>query len=53
MTVEAKKETLGFQTEVKHLLHLMIHMQLHLRLVHYNISHHLWLKLEGPLRKRN
>ncbi len=24
MTVEAKKETLGFQTEVKHLLHLMI-----------------------------
>lgn len=25
MTVEAKKETLGFQTEVKHLLHLMIH----------------------------
>ena len=25
MTVDAKKETLGFQTEVKHLLHLMIH----------------------------
>ena len=25
MSVEAKKETLGFQTEVKHLLHLMIH----------------------------
>jgi molecular chaperone HtpG len=25
MTVEVKKETLGFQTEVKHLLHLMIH----------------------------
>jgi molecular chaperone HtpG len=25
MTVAAKKETLGFQTEVKHLLHLMIH----------------------------
>ncbi|MGI9274362.1 MAG: molecular chaperone HtpG [Endozoicomonas sp.] len=25
MTVEAKKETLGFQTEVKQLLHLMIH----------------------------
>ena len=25
MTVEAKKETLGFETEVKHLLHLMIH----------------------------
>ncbi len=25
MTVEANKETLGFQTEVKHLLHLMIH----------------------------
>ena len=25
MTVEAHKETLGFQTEVKHLLHLMIH----------------------------
>ena len=25
MTVEAKKETLGFQTEVKELLHLMIH----------------------------
>jgi molecular chaperone HtpG len=25
MTVEAKKETLGFQTEVKHLLHIMIH----------------------------
>jgi molecular chaperone HtpG len=25
MTVEAKKQTLGFQTEVKHLLHLMIH----------------------------
>ncbi len=25
MTVETKKETLGFQTEVKHLLHLMIH----------------------------
>ncbi len=25
MTVEATKETLGFQTEVKHLLHLMIH----------------------------
>ncbi|MBS3952966.1 MAG: molecular chaperone HtpG [Methylomicrobium sp.] len=25
MTVEAKKETRGFQTEVKHLLHLMIH----------------------------
>ncbi|SCN46556.1 Chaperone protein HtpG [methanotrophic endosymbiont of Bathymodiolus azoricus (Menez Gwen)] len=25
MTVEAKKETLGFQTEVKHLLQLMIH----------------------------
>lgn len=25
MTVEAQKETLGFQTEVKHLLHLMIH----------------------------
>ncbi|KAF3978040.1 MAG: molecular chaperone HtpG [Methylococcales symbiont of Iophon sp. n. MRB-2018] len=25
MTVKAKKETLGFQTEVKHLLHLMIH----------------------------
>ncbi len=25
MTVEAQKQTLGFQTEVKHLLHLMIH----------------------------
>ncbi|MCX7088832.1 MAG: molecular chaperone HtpG, partial [Methylococcales bacterium] len=25
MTVDVKKETLGFQTEVKHLLHLMIH----------------------------
>jgi molecular chaperone HtpG len=25
MTVEAKKEILGFETEVKHLLHLMIH----------------------------
>ena len=25
MTVETKKETLGFQSEVKHLLHLMIH----------------------------
>ena len=25
MTVEAKKETLGFQTEVKQLLHLMVH----------------------------
>ncbi len=25
MTVDTKKETLGFQTEVKHLLHLMIH----------------------------
>lgn len=25
MTVEENKETLGFQTEVKHLLHLMIH----------------------------
>ena len=25
MTVETKKETLGFQTEVKHLMHLMIH----------------------------
>ncbi len=25
MTVEARKETLGFETEVKHLLHLMIH----------------------------
>ncbi|HTN35248.1 MAG TPA: ATP-binding protein, partial [Marinobacter sp.] len=25
MTVESKKETLGFQTEVKQLLHLMIH----------------------------
>jgi molecular chaperone HtpG len=25
MTAEAKKETLGFETEVKHLLHLMIH----------------------------
>lgn len=25
MTVEAQKETLGFETEVKHLLHLMIH----------------------------
>ena len=25
MSVEAKKETLGFQTEVKQLLHLMIH----------------------------
>ncbi|PKD38010.1 molecular chaperone HtpG [Methylomonas sp. Kb3] len=25
MTVEANKQTLGFQTEVKHLLHLMIH----------------------------
>ena len=25
MTVEAQKETLGFQTEVKQLLHLMIH----------------------------
>ena len=25
MTVEAKKEVLGFETEVKHLLHLMIH----------------------------
>ena len=25
MTVETKKETLGFQTEVKQLLHLMIH----------------------------
>jgi molecular chaperone HtpG len=25
MTVAAQKETLGFQTEVKHLLHLMIH----------------------------
>ncbi|MGZ8196572.1 MAG: molecular chaperone HtpG, partial [Methylosarcina sp.] len=25
MTIEAKKETLGFETEVKHLLHLMIH----------------------------
>jgi molecular chaperone HtpG len=25
MTVKAKKETLGFETEVKHLLHLMIH----------------------------
>jgi molecular chaperone HtpG len=25
VTVDAKKETLGFQTEVKHLLHLMIH----------------------------
>ncbi|EIC29952.1 MULTISPECIES: molecular chaperone HtpG [Methylomicrobium] len=25
MTVEAKKQTLGFETEVKHLLHLMIH----------------------------
>lgn len=25
MAVKAKKETLGFQTEVKHLLHLMIH----------------------------
>lgn len=25
MTVEAKKETMGFQTEVKQLLHLMIH----------------------------
>ncbi len=25
MTAETKKETLGFQTEVKHLLHLMIH----------------------------
>lgn len=25
MTVDAHKETLGFQTEVKHLLHLMIH----------------------------
>lgn len=25
MTVEAKKETRGFETEVKHLLHLMIH----------------------------
>lgn len=25
MTVEVKKETLGFETEVKHLLHLMIH----------------------------
>jgi len=25
VTVEAHKETLGFQTEVKHLLHLMIH----------------------------
>ncbi len=25
MTVESQKETLGFQTEVKHLLHLMIH----------------------------
>ncbi|MCK5830984.1 MAG: molecular chaperone HtpG [Methylococcales bacterium] len=25
MAVETKKETLGFQTEVKHLLHLMIH----------------------------
>ena len=25
MTIEAHKETLGFQTEVKHLLHLMIH----------------------------
>ena len=25
MTVETKKETLGFETEVKHLLHLMIH----------------------------
>ena len=25
MTVDAKKETLGFETEVKHLLHLMIH----------------------------
>jgi len=25
MTVEAQKQTLGFETEVKHLLHLMIH----------------------------
>ncbi|PKM36859.1 MAG: molecular chaperone HtpG [Gammaproteobacteria bacterium HGW-Gammaproteobacteria-10] len=25
MTIEAKKETRGFETEVKHLLHLMIH----------------------------
>ncbi|PKM11932.1 MAG: molecular chaperone HtpG [Gammaproteobacteria bacterium HGW-Gammaproteobacteria-3] len=25
MTVDAKKQTLGFETEVKHLLHLMIH----------------------------
>ena len=25
MSVEAQKETLGFQTEVKQLLHLMIH----------------------------
>jgi molecular chaperone HtpG len=25
MTVDAQKQTLGFQTEVKHLLHLMIH----------------------------
>ena len=25
MTAEAKKQTLGFETEVKHLLHLMIH----------------------------
>lgn len=25
MTVESQKETLGFQTEVKQLLHLMIH----------------------------
>ncbi len=25
MTIETKKETLGFETEVKHLLHLMIH----------------------------
>jgi molecular chaperone HtpG len=25
MTIEAKKQTLGFETEVKHLLHLMIH----------------------------
>lgn len=25
MSVEAKKQTLGFETEVKHLLHLMIH----------------------------
>ncbi|MCG8314929.1 MAG: hypothetical protein MI976_17100, partial [Pseudomonadales bacterium] len=25
MTVDAQKETLGFQTEVKQLLHLMIH----------------------------